>query len=289
MKTSSVRRRRPAFAAGLATIVMALGFAAVPAQAAPPPQADYVALGDSYSAGTGAGAFSPTSTCVQTNSGYVDIVGNTGRVNFLAKEACHGALLADENGISPIPTVVEQIASSRAELSAAEFVSITAGANDVDFSSVFLTCANPTLDCNTAIADAQGKLSRLAPKLIVTYQALRMAAPTAKIVVLGYPRLFDATVGVQGIDPAVLVALNSATDTLNSVIAFAASNSGVGPQFVDMTARFAGHEANSTDPWILLNGDFTDPRNLHPNMAGHSMGYASALMEAAKPAQLARQ
>jgi hypothetical protein len=289
MATTTVRRRRPAFAAGLATLVMALGFAAVPAQAAPPPRADYVALGDSYSAGTGAGPFSPTSNCVQTKGGFVDIVGNTGRVNFLVDKACHGALLVDPGDLSPIPSVLEQIAVSRADLSAAEFVSITAGANDVDFSSVFVTCANPQFDCSAAIAIAEGKFAGLASKLIVAYQALRTAAPTAKIVVLGYPHLFDAAVGVPGIDPAALGALTSATDALNSVIAFSASNSGAGVQFVDMTARFAGHEANSADPWIVFNGNFTDPTNLHPNKAGHSLGYASALMAAAKPAQLARQ
>ncbi|WP_320536424.1 SGNH/GDSL hydrolase family protein [Pseudarthrobacter sp. IC2-21] len=287
MATTTVRRRRAALAADLATLTMVLGFAAGPAEAAPPPKADYVALGDSYSAGTGAGPFSPTSNCVQTKGGYVDIVGNTGRVNFLAKKACHGALLTDEGDVSPIPTVLEQIGDSSAALSAAKFVSITAGANDVDFSSVFVACANPLSDCSAAIANAEGKFAGLASKLMVTYQALRMAAPTAKIVVLGYPHLFDAAVGVPGIDQVALGSITSATDALNSVIAYSATSAGA--QFVDMTGRFAGHEANSSDPWIVFNGNFVDPTNLHPNKAGHSLGYASALMEAAKPAQLARQ
>ena len=53
MGTLKLRRRRTALAAGLATVAMAAGLAAVPAQAAD--RTRYVALGDSYAAGLGAG------------------------------------------------------------------------------------------------------------------------------------------------------------------------------------------------------------------------------------------
>ena len=122
-----------------------------------------------------------------------------------------------------------------------------------------------------------------------TYVALRGAAPDAKIAVLGYPRLFDPAVGIPGIDPAILVALNGATDALNATIAGAVSDANVGAVFIDVTSRFTGHAANSADPWLFYNGDFTDARTFHPNPAGHSKGYAAALISTVKPAQLARR
>src|SRR6476620_1534055 len=77
MKRSAARRRYKAFASGLASMAIALGLAAIPAQAATPQRdVDYVALGDSYTAGTGAdtsGLFVPTPPCTQTAGGYVDI------------------------------------------------------------------------------------------------------------------------------------------------------------------------------------------------------------------------
>ena len=55
MGTLKLRRRRTAWAAGLATLAMAAGLAAVPAQAVD--KTKYIALGDSYAAGQGAGPY----------------------------------------------------------------------------------------------------------------------------------------------------------------------------------------------------------------------------------------
>ncbi|MGO4186454.1 SGNH/GDSL hydrolase family protein [Pseudarthrobacter sp. TAF60_1] len=293
MATSAVRRRRSAFAAGLATMAMALGFAAVPAEAAPPPKADYVALGDSYTAGTGAGPFDISSAprCLQSRGGYADIVGNTGRVNLEVNAACNGALLSPNSPLymadTSATTVAEQILANGGPLAAAEFVTITAGGNDVGFSSVVLTCATQPQNC-AAVLPPTATLTDLRVGLAETYGAVRTAAPTAKIAVLGYPRLFDASVSVPNVDPSVLNALNTATDALNATIASAANDAGV--QFVDVTNRFIGHAANSADPWIVFTPDnLMNPQNLHPNPAGYSLGYAAATMGAVKPAQLARR
>ncbi|HYH77932.1 MAG TPA: SGNH/GDSL hydrolase family protein, partial [Arthrobacter sp.] len=117
MTVSAGRRRRSALAAGLASLAMALGFTAIPAEASasPPKDVDYVAVGDSYSAGTGAGDFLPHPGCIQTKGGYVDLVGATSPVNLVKKAACHGAVLTKSSPrydtVIIIPTVEEQIAS----------------------------------------------------------------------------------------------------------------------------------------------------------------------------------
>jgi len=85
---------------------------------------------------------------------------------------------------------------------------------------------------------------------------------------------------------------------LNATIATAAATArvlyGANVQYVDVTARFAGHEVNSADPWIFFdaapdaNGVLQiDPRSFHPNLAGHQQ-YAAALLSAVDLIQLAR-
>lgn len=296
------RRRRPAFAAGLATMVMALSFAAVPAEAAPPPDANYVALGDSYTAGTGAGDFTPSTTCLKTEGGYVDVVGAMGRVDQVANAACHGALLLPApplyvEGSSPT-TVAQQIGLlvNAGKLSGdTDLVSITAGANDIGFSSILFTCAAQPQNCQAALP-SEANLLQLRQALAGTYGQLHLRAPEAKIAVLGYPHLFDATRAVEGlnIDPALLAAMNVATDQLNATIRLAAKDAASALKadivFIDVTKRFLGHEANSTDPWLYYDkASPFDPRSFHPTATGHAEGYAPALISAAKPAQLARR
>jgi lysophospholipase L1-like esterase len=297
MGNTALRRRLPAFAAGLASLVMASGLAAIPAEAASP-KVDYVALGDSYTAGTGAGPFDFGYPCDKTPGGYVDVVGKTGRVNLVANGACHGALL-DQDSLVPhstaIPSVEQQIQvlKEQALTGGTEMVSITAGANDVGVTGVLLTCLTqlPTA-CLGAIQESAGYFPAMQDDMVVRLQEIREAAPNAKIVVLGYPRLFDPATPYGQTDPALLYSINAAVDGLNTAINVAVAASGTGAAFVDVSDRFAGHEVNSADSWIFFSpptvtstGLVFDPRNFHPNKEGHR-AYASALLEAVKPAQL---
>jgi len=299
MGNATVRRRHSAFAAGLATLAMTLSLAAVPASAAPP-TVDYVALGDSYTAGIGAGPYDDTETCIQTSGGYVDIVAKTGRVNLLVNAACGGAELT--GGPTSVATQLSA-PETLAALADADLVSITAGANDLGFAQIIGICAtmSPT-DCGHAVsaATSEANLSALTLALAETYKAIQATAPDATIVVLGYPLLFDTidppvtlpigltsqeliNVGTVAINGAIEEAVNSANDSY-----------GTNAVYVGVTGRFAGHEVNSGDSWIFfaVHIDATgvpqlDPRSFHPNKAGHR-AYASALLAAVKPGQLVR-
>jgi lysophospholipase L1-like esterase len=295
MSDGTARRRRTAFAGGLAATALALGFAAVPAQAAPAAQLSYVAVGDSYTAGTGAGAASNpgTSACWQSSPGYVADVGATGRVSLVINGACHGALLSGGLATS-VKDQIGTLAYAGALNASTGLVTITAGANDAGVNQVIGVCATSPLDhCAAAVAASQGALPAVRDGLTATYAGLHSVAPNAKIAVLGYPRLFAPADGIPQLSAEKQVLLNQATDRLNAAISEAVGNAnfgGANAQFVDVTARFAGHEANSLDPWIVLDRDnpFADS-NFHPNAAGHALGYAAAVMGEVKPAKLARQ
>ncbi|MDQ0663088.1 lysophospholipase L1-like esterase [Arthrobacter ulcerisalmonis] len=302
MGIAALRRRIPAFAGGLASLVMASGLAALPAEAAPAAKVDYVALGDSYTAGTGAGAAERPAgvDCWQSHPGYVDVVGKTGRVNLVANAACHGAVLsAASPTYDPViytPTVQEQLLFLRntgALSSGTELVSITAGANDLGFAYVLGVCAfSEETTCEAAVSQAtsQGALTSLTAGLVQTYSAIHAAAPDARIAAPGYPLLFEPTSQFAPIPTANQVLMNQATLKVNATIARAVSTAnslyGANAQYIDVTGSFSGHAANSLDPWLQLNlNNFAADYNFHPNKEGHR-AYASALLEAVKPAQL---
>ncbi|RKO20503.1 SGNH/GDSL hydrolase family protein [Pseudarthrobacter phenanthrenivorans] len=278
---------------------MAMGFTAIPADAAPQTKAEYVALGDSYTAGTGAGAAErPLGVdCWQSTPGYVNNVAKTGNVNLAANAACHGAVLSR---FSPFydqvlltPTVHEQIDSlvMDGRLSGdTDLVSITAGANDLGFAYVLGVCAfYSDIECQGAVAQATSgdSLALLTGGLVQTYRTIRAVAPNSQITALGYPLLFDPNSSFAPLPAAKQMLINQATLVVNSTIANAAAAADV--QYVDVTGRFAGHEVNSSDPWLQLSPtDFTADYNFHPTPEGHR-AYAAGLLAAVKPGQLARR
>jgi lysophospholipase L1-like esterase len=293
-----LRRRRAAFAAGLATVALALGTAAGPAGAAPAPgpapQVSYVAVGDSYTAGTGAGAaIKPAGTsCWQSSPGYVADVDATGRVSLVVNAACHGALLTGGTETS-VETQIGTLAYTGALNASTGMVTVTAGANDAGVTQVLLACASYGVEqCAAATAASEGALAQVGGGLETVYKTIHALAPSARIAVLGYPRLFEPAAGNPYFSLDEQRLINQATDRLNAAIATAvshANDSGANAQFVDVTAKFAGHAVNSADPWIVFDlANLRADSNFHPNAAGH-LGYAAAVMSQVKPARLARQ
>ncbi|XAS71410.1 SGNH/GDSL hydrolase family protein [Micrococcaceae bacterium Sec5.1] len=298
MATHRARRRRLAFAGGLAALALTLGFTASPATAAPPPPVTYVALGDSYTAGTGAGDLSgpfPPIPCWQSEGGYVDIVDASPRVTLVENAACHGAFLLP---VGTSKSVTQQIAelSGGALNSDTDLVSITAGALDAGSLLALQACSMPTTQpCEDTVSGIIANLPVIESGLETTYQAIQQAAPDAVIAVLGYPRLFDPSQGdiviggVTVVPVANQIQVNMAIDALNATIAQAVADSQTNAVFIDMTKRFIGHAVNSANPWIVL--DLMQPRldaNFHPNDAGHK-AYASALLSSVQLTKLAKR
>ncbi|WP_144659183.1 SGNH/GDSL hydrolase family protein [Paenarthrobacter nicotinovorans] len=304
MAKQNSRRRIPALLGGLAVAALTLGFTAAPATAAPPPPLDYVALGDSYTAGTGADGLTRTAVCWQSSGGYVDLVDASARVDLITNAACHGSLLAfDPLNPSPFyngaPTVAEQIAGlafSQALSGDTDLVSITAGAIDGGSLLALQACSTPnTQACAATVAGIIQNLGSLEAGLELTYQSIQAAAPNATIVVMGYPRLFDPSRGnivIGGVTVVPVtnqITVNTAVNALNATIAKAVAESGTNAVFVDVTKRFLGHAVNSGNSWIVLDlAQLQADANFHPNDAGHQ-AYASALLSTIKPTKLVKQ
>ena len=116
MGTLKLRRRRTALAAGLATLAMAAGLAAVPAQAVD--KTKYVALGDSYAAGQGAGPY--LDDCYRSENTYSELAADTKAIKLVTNAACSGKTTQDV-----VNTQLKQLNKST------ELVTITAGGNNL--------------------------------------------------------------------------------------------------------------------------------------------------------------
>lgn len=216
-------------------------------------------------------------------------------VNVVANAACHGALVTESAQPGNVPSVLAQVAgltTSGALSARTELVTMTAGANDVGVNTALYTCGTSTyFDCLDAVRSATKSLYEVKEKLTKAYAAIHRVAPRAKIAVLGYPRLFDPA-GYPVMAAENLALVNYGTLALNVAIAEAVDRANslyrANAQFIDVTARFAGHEANTASSWIVFDpyNPFT-AQSFHPNPAGHQQ-YAAALVEAVRLPELAR-
>jgi lysophospholipase L1-like esterase len=233
------------------------------AAAAPALAANYVALGDSYSSGTGTRSYTLNSACQRGVYAYPYLVAQQRANTSLNFVACSGAKTGD--------VLANQVA---AVTSATNIVTITIGGNDAGFSSVITKCAQPwPVNCDADITNAQSYINTTLPgKLNQVYSAIDSRAPSATVVVLGYPRLFmgiDCN-GLTFFSSSELTRLNQTADILRNVTSTQAAAYGF--TFKDAIPSFTGHAVCSSTEW--LNG-LSNPigDSYHPNRTGHSSGY----------------
>ena len=239
----------------------ALTLSAAPAQAA----GSYVALGDSYSSGTGTRSYINDGTaCQRSVYAYPSLV-SASKGLTLNFRACSGATVADVTN-----TQLSALSSSTTQ------VSISVGGNDAGFADVLTECAQPgwASDCDGAIDDAQAIVNTTLPgRLSTLYSSIRSKAPNAKVVVVGYPRIFmgEDCNALTWFSPAEEARLNATADLLNSRTASAAAAKGF--TFANPTSRFTGHAVCDSVEWLNgLSNPISD--SYHPNVAGHRDGYA---------------
>jgi hypothetical protein len=223
----------------------------------------YVALGDSYSSGVGAGRYLASSgSCYRSSRSYPALWAAANNPSSFAFTACSGAKTTDV------------INSQLGPLSAATgLVSISIGGNDAGFADVMTTCAlQSDSACLRRIAQAESYAANTLPgRLDAVYDAIRSRAPSAHVVVLGYPRLYKlGATFCGGLSKAKRTALNRAADLLNAAIAKRAADHGF--TFGDVRGIFTGHELCSGSTWLH---SFTLPvyESYHPTANGQSGGY----------------
>ena len=127
---------------------------------------------------------------------------------------------------------------------------------------------------NAVSADENYIASQLPARLDSALQAIRSHAPGAKIVLLGYPELYDLSKSSTciGLSTTDRTKLDEASDTIDSVISAAAGRAG--DTFADVRGQFAGHEiCDGSSSWLHSVNIFDISESYHPTANGQELGY----------------
>ncbi len=258
----------------LVAVALLAGALAAQARAA----ANYVGLGDSYSAGPLIPNQIAPLGCLKSDHNYAHLA-QPGVGLPLTDASCSGATTYDmthtqevEFGSNP-----PQFNSLNAET---KLVTVNIGGNDIGFAEVAESCItlNPfSTPCKDKY-DAGGhdqladRIAETAPKIAEVIQGIHARSPSAKVLVLNYPAIFPET--GFGCWPQMPIGfgdvpyLRQTEQGLNNMLATQAAANGA--TLVDWYKASIGHDAckSSSTRWVepLVPGELAAP--IHPNKAG---------------------
>ncbi|WP_255589371.1 GDSL-type esterase/lipase family protein [Cellulomonas sp. PS-H5] len=252
----------------------------------------YVALGDSFQSGEGAGNYEPGTdwdgnSCRRSYAAYPHLLLQRGTTRLsLDFRACSGAVMRDMYRAQK----ADQGPQLDALGSDTRLVTVGIGGNDLGFAGALRDCllintggaVNPVINWWRSCARNQGpavdaqlaELSggSLAHELSALYSDIRRRAPNARVVVVDYPQFFSPS-GVGGLPGCANVRssdqvwLNEKVRQANEAIASIATRAGF--ERASMTTALAGHHLCDAEPGMnpfsLENGS----GSFHPNALGH--------------------
>lgn len=252
-------------------------FTGVAAHAAEP--LDYVALGDSYSAGSGVLPIDTSNLlCLRSTANYPHVLAS--RTGARLKDVTCGAATTKNFTTSQYPGVAPQLDALN---SGTDLVTFTMGGNDNNtFINAVTACAtagilsagkgSPCKDKNGTTFDDQIEANTY-PALKKALQDIQAKSPNARVAALGYPWITPATADASCFAKLPLAAgdvpyLRSIQAHLNSAVQRAAQETGA--TYVDFSQASEGHDACKPvgTRWIepLLFGKNIVP--VHPNALG---------------------
>ena len=249
-----------------AAAVLALGaLPAAPASAAavvdetgPRSTTHFVALGDSYMAGIGAGDYWERDGCRRSANSYAALWAGQS-AGTLTDLSCPGARVDDV--AKRLPLVPPD----------ADVLLVQVGGNDVGFAAVAGACViGGTSSCVGAADRAREQARRLPARLTPLLRAARDKAPGARTLALGYPTLVGtpsacAASAVGSFASAESVAaLRRLQRALDAAVRLSARAAGV--SYLDWPVAVNRHSLCSDDPWYVLPGTGRLDDLLHPTV-----------------------
>jgi lysophospholipase L1-like esterase len=262
----------------------------------------YVALGDSYSSGEGAckpvtvtgcdyrpGTNTAKDQCHRSHNAYGPrVAAKLPHGWSFVFAACSGATTANvlTSGQFGEPAQIAELAAASSATRQVKLVTMTVGGNDAGFSDAVGRCVTAH---DLFSASCRGKVpwaipaTTLRTRLTAVYAAVHAAAPHARLLVLGYPRLFSPTPTVAcDLAPIDSKAFSKAEDVLNASVAAAVklANAAAGTKFatfVDDGQVFKGHELCGVLPGksylngLLITSSGVRAESFHPNRSGQSV------------------
>ncbi|WP_017612682.1 SGNH/GDSL hydrolase family protein [Nocardiopsis salina] len=252
---------------------------------------NYVALGDSFSSGDGAGDYDPSTAepggCWRSENAYPRLIAEdyefSGTLAFFACSAHKG-----EEMLGQIGTPESQIERVTDHTS---LVTVGIGGNDLGFIPVLRTCMvrMPILE-NTACVDQEDEIAdrmeQFEETLTDVLEEIHDRAPDARILVLGYPRLFpeDPSGMYYTLSVSDQLWLNSVAQRFNETIrdtVYRVDGDVYGErevgsaEYVNVFSALNGYEVSADEAWLngivlgeLGEGLEVDRASFHPTAEG---------------------
>jgi lysophospholipase L1-like esterase len=229
--------------------------------------ANYVALGDSYSSGLGAGG--EGGDCQRSPNAYSALWAASNSPASYVSVACSGATIADV-AANQVPALS----------SATTLVSLTVGGNDENFGGIMEDCnlSSDSTCVNEIQAAENDARANLPGKLASLYTQIASAAPFAEVVVLGYPRFYDLAHDCIGLSQTKRAKIDQGINLLDNITANAAAAAGF--TFADVRSGFTGHEICDNNRWLHSVNFFDIDESYHPTADGQSQAYLPAFSAA---------
>ena len=250
----------------------------------------YVALGDSYSAGAGVPPYlhdspypSDTDGCARSASAWPETLGSD--LGFSGTQfsfhACTSSVVADLTRTNPAtgePPHESWLTSDT------RLVTLTDGGNDVGFAQVLAACVT-SWSCPISVGSIlDSKIAGIEPALATAYKGIATLAPSATILVMGYPRFFPMTPPAfcyTGIGPFTFIGAQMSwmngeiqkLDTRIQAAVTAAQQAGYKNVWYATGSydAFTGHELCTAQPYLndAVPGNPVQTESFHPNSAGN--------------------
>jgi GDSL-like Lipase/Acylhydrolase family len=268
------------------------------------PPDNYVALGDSYTAGPGITPQDPfIPGCIRSEANYPNLIAPDLGLPRFWDVSCSGAETEDmfaTQDVDPDPDNPPQLNALDGNT---QVVTLGIGGNDIGFSSIAETCVRLAVESNfrgspckdhfTAGGTDQigARIAALAPDLTRVLDAVRSRSPEADVFVRGYPAILPETTALfEACQPTMPIAKgdvpylrDQVQKRLNATIQFVAVSEG--NAFVDMYTPSIGHDACKapTVRWVEPLVPGSDAAPVHPNRPGME-GMAEVMRSAMRSA-----
>ncbi|WP_040684545.1 SGNH/GDSL hydrolase family protein [Nocardiopsis halotolerans] len=252
---------------------------------------NYVALGDSYSSGDGAGDYVPATAeqggCWRSENAYPKVIEEefdfAGSLAFYACSSHEGSEMLEQVGApeSQIERVTENTS----------LVTLGIGGNDLGFIPVLRTCMvrMPLLESSVCVEQEEEidkRMEEFEKILTEILGEIHDRAPDARILVLGYPRLFpEEPPGMYyTLTKSDQLWLNGLAERFNELIrdvvyevdggVYGARETG-SVEYVNTFSALSGHEVSTERAWLngivldqLGEGLRVDRASFHPTAEG---------------------
>jgi lysophospholipase L1-like esterase len=268
-------------------------FGAASASAAPSLRGDYVALGDSYTSGPAIpNQDIAAGQCYRSDHNYPHLIAPLLGATAFRDASCSGAQTKDMTGTQDLDVGPDNPPQFDRLTRNTKLVTLGISGNDIGFVSIIENCATPIPSghpCQDHYVvngqdELRARIDATRPKVVEVLRGIRARSPQAKILVVGYPAIFNDT--DNNCWPQIPVApddvpyLRGIEKALNAMLASAAAANRA--TYVDTYTPSIGHDACqplTINRWVepLVPNQPAAP--VHPNAAGEQ-GMANAVLAA---------